>query len=719
MYKGNFEFLKQSKSMYFSDFYHYLQEAEKYCCSNPQGSAIIILSFAEIVVKKLYHELKLDYEMGLTLKDRISNEPFSRLVNKEIISQFEFIYAVGINAKGFYQENEDSNELDFNCVYFRDEVLVSLEAAYNISYWLYNTIEEKQVPFKAFKKPCNSLVGGDCIDFFDNAYFNHMSIEETKIEKLSFRLDTEEFKIKNQKLVKYMFFDEDADDELIEVHEDSIKLIDFFEKMTNSQERAIKEIEEFLNDPFKKVHILRGYSGTGKTHLIKGLTNYFDKAEKNYFLIAPTGKATRVIQAKTKKSAQTIHKCIYELKYLKDEENSYKMYFHHDEAISRPSNSIFIVDEASMIGDNFSMQEYYRFGSGKLLSDLIEFTNIHDPKFNNKIILIGDSMQLPPVGMQTSPALSKDYLEKTFNLKVESSELTDVVRQEKESGILKNATMIRNYIQSSSAEFMKLDFNYDDMEQIEQSQVFKDYLSQPKESSIIVAYSNKTVDTYNDKIREKLFPLKKYITSGDVVMAIANNSKLPMEVNNGDFGRIVDVNEDYEIRNVQISKKINEEEITVNVPLVFRTVEIDFSDTSEKSSPFKALIFENILYRSLIYANTEFEQIISSYGLSDSDIDRMEKQALYIDVVNRARKMGIKPNSKEFQKFIFEDIYFNSLKIKFGYAITCHKSQGSEWKNVYLDAKTFTNTASKDYLRWLYTAITRASKKVYMIQKTY
>lgn len=448
------------------------------------------------------------------------------------------------------------------------------------------------------------------------------------------------------------------------------------------------------------------------------MTTYLDSIEKNYILVAPTGKASRVIQAKTNKSAQTIHKCIYELKYLKNEENSYKMYFHHDETIARPSNTIFIVDEASMISDNYTNQEYFKFGSGKLLSDLIEFTNIHNPKFNNQIIFIGDSMQLPPVGMKTSPALSKDYLEKTFKLSVESSELTDVVRQEKESGILKNATMIREHIQSSKDDFMKLDFSCDDIDKIDQSLVINSYLSQEKGSSIIIAYANKTVDIYNDKIREHLFPSQKYITKGDVIMAIGNNSKLAVEINNGDYGKIVGVIENAEIRNVRIRKKINEEEIVVNVPLVFKTVEVDFSDTSQKSNPFYALIFENILYRSVIYANTEFEQIIDKYGLSDSDIERIEKQALFVDVVNRARELGIKPYSKEFQKFVFEDSSFNSLKIKFGYAITCHKSQGSEWKNVYLDAKTFIKTSSKDYLRWIYTAITRASKKVYIIQKT-
>lgn len=679
-YKGNFDFLFNSSIC--SDFSHELVNAECNYDREPAKAVYSMVIALNKIIDKLYSVLSIKYE-GKSLNEKLYYPEFMKIVNKAIFTKMEEILKF---SEFIFDMDEDE---------FEDDVYYILENSYIIAYWFCASLNiRNDFIYEPFKAPHY------CIFRFCEPLENYSKNECLQIE------NRRDFKISNNLVSETMGLLKDNI---------NLELQDFFGSMTNSQERAINEIGKFLDNPSQKVHLLQGYSGTGKTHLTKGLTNYLDKIEKNYILIAPTGKAARVIQNKTNKEAQTIHKCIYELKYLKDEKDSYQMYFHHDEGITRPSNTIFIVDEASMISDNYSSQEYFRFGSGKLLSDLIEFTNIYDEKFNNQILFIGDSMQLPPVGMQTSPALSKDYLEKTFNLSIHSSELTDVVRQKKESGILKNATMIREYIQSSNKDFIKLDFSYDDIQQIEQSQVVNKYLSQANGSSIIIAYSNKTVDTYNDKIREQLFPFQKFITKGDVVMAIANNSKLPIEVNNGDHGKIVNVAPNSEIRNVRISKKINEEEIIVTVPLVFKIVEVDFSDVNQKSCSFEALIFENILYRSLIYKNTEFEHIINKHGLSDSDIERIEKQALYVDVVTRAKNIGIEPNSKEFQKFIFEDSYFNSLKIKFGYAITCHKAQGSEWENVYLDAKTFISTASKDYLRWLYTAITRSSKSLYLI----
>jgi hypothetical protein len=259
----------------------------------------------------------------------------------------------------------------------------------------------------------------------------------------------------------------------------------------------------------------------------------------------------------------------------------------------------------------------------------------------------------------------------------------------------------------------KLDLNHDDVDIIKDNQLVESYL-QEHENSIIIAYSNKAVDRYNYRVREKLFPNEDYIVAGDSIIATANNHNLSVMINNGDQGKVVKVSKEPLVREITVSIPINEEKITVTIPLLFRTIEANLSSSSTETV-FGALIFENPLYRPLVYKNTEFEKAIESYALSDSDIERIERLALYKDVVYRARIAGINSN-KKLQKFIAEDPYFNSLKIKFGYSITCHKAQGSEWEKVYLDSKLYLFNVSNDYLRWLYTAITRASKKLILIK---
>lgn len=219
----------------------------------------------------------------------------------------------------------------------------------------------------------------------------------------------------------------------------SIDLISSFKnyELTDSQNYAINKLDKFLIVKEQKIFILKGYGGSGKTFITKGLTDYLDLSKVNYILTAPTGKAAKVIQNKTNKIATTIHKMIYCFKDIyddccnKDDVDTYKMYFNIDENNVQPSNTVFIIDESSMIGDNYQKNEFFSFGSSRLLTDLIKFTNILDDKFNNKILFIGDTAQLPPVGMKDSPALDMDYLVEKYNLNIDSCELTDVVRQKK------------------------------------------------------------------------------------------------------------------------------------------------------------------------------------------------------------------------------------------------------------------------------------------------
>ena len=221
-------------------------------------------------------------------------------------------------------------------------------------------------------------------------------------------------------------------------------------ELTNSQEDVLGELNYFIKEEDNPVFLLKGYAGTGKTALVKGLVEYIHKLGFPYHLMAPTGRAAKVLSERTGQPAQTIHKSIYNFSDLeeikdKDQEVSYKYYFKLHDAQDL-STDVFLVDEASMISDRYSEHEFFMFGSGYLLKDLLTYTRIHSQSNKVKIIFIGDSAQLPPTGMNLSPALEYTYLSEHYNLKPESYELEDVVRQDAQNSILKSATQIRDGI---------------------------------------------------------------------------------------------------------------------------------------------------------------------------------------------------------------------------------------------------------------------------------
>ena len=216
--------------------------------------------------------------------------------------------------------------------------------------------------------------------------------------------------------------------------------------LTNGQYRLLDELEKFLSDN-STCFLLKGYAGTGKTFMMKGLTDFLTETKRRFIIAAPTGRAAKVISQKTEHKAYTIHKTIYSSKDLKefktkDGTETFKFFYEvkHNED---PNNTIYIIDEASMLSDVYSEGEFFRFGSGHLLKDMLEYINFDNNVHNKKIIFIGDDAQLPPVNMNSSPALDGKYLQENYNLVSSEYELTEVVRQKAESGILKNATQLR------------------------------------------------------------------------------------------------------------------------------------------------------------------------------------------------------------------------------------------------------------------------------------
>lgn len=481
---------------------------------------------------------------------------------------------------------------------------------------------------------------------------------------------------------------------------DKLNLSNFFQKynLTNSQRELVNQLETFIDAPnsSQNIFLLKGYAGTGKTFITRGLTEYLKEIKRTFILAAPTGKAAKVISNKTQNEAYTIHKTIYstnDIKEYKENENDKTYKFYFDLRVNEdPNNTIYIIDEASMISNVYGEPEFFRFGSGFLLQDLLKYINIDCNDHNKKIIFIGDNAQLPPIGMNFSPALDKQYLAKNFNLLVNEYELTEVVRQKSDSGILKNTIPIRKSLSNQTFNQLDIDTNYNDISHVEHENFLNTYLIQCNnkiaQDTIVIAFSNASVKEYNDRIREYFFPgNSNNIVINDKVLVVSNNANYEIFISNGDFGIVQEVSHKPEIRQIVTKNGI------INETLYFRDITILFYDINNIPHSIKCKIVENLLY-------------------SDKpNLSSNEHKALYVDFM--MRHPHLKANTKEWKDALKNDPYFNALKIKFGYAITCHKAQGSEWRNVFLNCKTHQSVLSQSYFRWIYTALTRTSEKLF------
>jgi len=477
--------------------------------------------------------------------------------------------------------------------------------------------------------------------------------------------------------------------------------------LTSEQSSLIDELENFLTDQ-TPCFILKGYAGTGKTFLMKGLTDFLLQSKRNFAILAPTGRAAKVISQKTKHKTCTIHKKIYSNKELKefkikDEDGTETFKFHFEVRINEDSaNTVYIVDEASMISNVYSEGEFFRFGSGFLLNDLLHYINIDNNDHNKKIIFIGDNAQLPPINMNFSPALDGKYLQKNCGIFSKEFELTEVVRQSADSGILYNATKIRKSLKENI--FNKLDINTDlkDIIKTEYDELLPKYLqacnNKIDEETIIVAHSNSAVKGYNDFVRNHFFPNQITITTGDKVILLSNNYNYSqMELLNGDIGFVLKVSPTTESRTILLKRKKNDVVEEINIPLSFRNVTIAFIDEDFKKHEIECKVIENLLYSQ------------------HNDLSSDEIKALYIDF--KIRNKDLRNGTQAFRDALRSDQYFNALRIKFGYAITCHKAQGGEWKNTFLNCKTSMGYLNSSYFRWLYTGITRAKENLFTIDE--
>ena len=444
---------------------------------------------------------------------------------------------------------------------------------------------------------------------------------------------------------------------------------------TIDQLLLIKALSVFCldKDPHQ-IFVMRGYAGTGKTSMIRTIIKALPSFNKKTVLLAPTGRAAKVISAYANRKAYTIHKHIY---YPKVKSGSLSFDLQKNKA----SNTIYIVDEASMIGN----QTDHTFGGNSLLDDLIRFT---DQGVNCKVMLIGDVAQLPPVGLTMSPALIPEELQMRYFKEVHHVELKEVVRQAAESGILSNATSLRQLLGVDQLNYTPIFDLYPDVVRLSEKYEIEDalndaYSSKSIEDSVVVLRSNKRANIYNQQIRNRILWYEDEITVGDHLMVVKNNYFcLPKEskagfIANGDqisIKRIIKIEERHGFRFAKVE---------VNL--------VDYPDEPE---------FESYLLLDCIYVDRP--------SLSYEDANRLYKS------VERDYSY-IKTKYKRFQA-IKSDPFFNALQVKFAYAITCHKAQGGQWKNVFIEQGYLPEpTVDKEYLRWLYTAFTRAVDTVYLI----
>jgi hypothetical protein len=480
-----------------------------------------------------------------------------------------------------------------------------------------------------------------------------------------------------------------------------MSIFDHFKHLNLSpgQETALTKIEAFLESSIQ-VFMLKGYAGSGKTTILKGLVEYLNSIEKDFVLMAPTGRAAKVIRERTGQEAYTIHKSIYSFDDLVEiEEGDSFFYYYKVRNNLDVAGKIFIVDEASMLSDAKSEGEFFRFGSSHLLTDLIAYTRVAHENVKSKIIFVGDPCQLPPVGDNSSKAFDAAYLEDKFHISADETEMKEIKRQGSESGILSAASKIRKSISAKFFNNFNLRSNGKDIFN-PSYESFLDTWQQEASPKIIIASKNKTCLDINLQIRERRFgnpdlPVQK----SDIVIIGANNYR--KGIFNGEFAVINKVSDNLTTRTIGLKGK-------PPVTLCWRDVELVFSDGENNSKIVTGKILENFLY-------------------GDNFLKPEETQALYVDFTNRNK--GLKPKTDEFKEAIFKDEFFNCIRFKFGYAVTCHKAQGGEWDNVFTiwdndnaegfdcftDKQQRTGKTNQDFYRWAYTAITRATKTLYAL----
>ena len=445
---------------------------------------------------------------------------------------------------------------------------------------------------------------------------------------------------------------------------------------TQKQSELLNLLSVFIfNEEKDSLFLLKGYAGTGKTTTISSFVNTLGDAGKKAVLLAPTGRAAKVIAVYSKRPAFTIHKKIY---FPKKQTNGSVDFVLQP---NKHRNTIFIVDEASMIPD--SRQNQKLFETGSLLDDLISYVYAGH---QCKLIFIGDTAQLPPVKSDVSPALEVDTLTYEYHKVVTEIELDEVMRQHENSGILANATQLRLQLQNEGDKF-QFDIDFPDIKRLIDGYDIEDalvsaYDRDGVEDTAFIVRSNKRANQYNQQIRMKIRGQENEISAGDFVMVVKNNyywlkeSSAAGFIANGDICEILKI---FSVKELYGFKFAEVELRMIDYPEMHPFETVLLLDTLTSESP--SLTYEE--------SNKLYQTVKEDYAHEKSKFKQF---------------LAIKSNK-----------YFNALQVKFSYSMTCHKSQGGQWKTVFIEQPYLPDGVSKEYFRWLYTAMTRAQGKLYLI----
>lgn len=454
---------------------------------------------------------------------------------------------------------------------------------------------------------------------------------------------------------------------------------------TTEQKHVLTQFAHFMMDEDPRVvMIFCGSAGTGKTSLASAIARTMVKLEQKVMLLAPTGRAAKVFSVHSGQPAYTIHRQIYRQKSFDSDGGVFNLNFN------RYTDTLFMVDESSMIANQGQMES--SFGSGCLLDDLVQF--VYSGR-NCRMILMGDAAQLPPIGEEKSPALSSDFME-GYGLKVYECRLDNVLRQSEESGILYNATLIRTHIMRDElTQLPQIHFNmFADIEVVPGNELIETLNSSYSEvgvdETMVITRSNKRAHIYNQGIRQTILGSEEELSTGDMLMIVRNNYHWVQPPTN------------------------NEEQDTTSMTFLANG-DRAMVQRVRNIRELYGFRFADVWLQFPDYNNYELEAtiILDSLHTEAPALSREQNERLFNEVLADYADI---PRKQDRVKKLREDIFLNAVQVKYAYAITCHKAQGGQWAHVYVDQGYMTDEMlSPDYLHWLYTAFTRATEKLYLV----